>query len=484
MHLQGIFRIIQTFKPAECDLIRDYYLRKSNGSATKRLQLFDLLKNRLSKDNEQVCRLLYNRKPDSGFSQLKKRLKQDLLDFMVFFPSTKSDSSDNSAIELECRKLFVQAKTLVHRGIADEAIGILKKVHKLAKEYDLAQMKALSLDLLQEISDQSFKDFTVDSAKVERDLEIHLTKVKSRNLYRRLAEKGLSEFETNKEDIDLIAYLKMLCETYWTPSLGFWHHLLALKINLLKDQVGKAYWHGLRLDQALKSYGISLSKDQLFDFYHEMALLLVKARKFNKAELYARKAEMLCSNDCNDLLKVLELRFVLAFSKKDYETCLELWQAGMAHPQIEKDDLAYFKWVFFESCLQFIERDFEQSLVLLRKSADLSKDKNGFFIEHRLLEILNLIELGELDLLEYKVESFRKLIEYHQDKCPERIHGVMKLLRTLVRTDYDLEATYNQEKENLELIVREGVSKQLISLIDVLGWIENKVNPVKLRLVG
>lgn len=484
MHLQGIFRIIQTFKPAECDFIRDYYLRKSNGSATKRLQLFDLLKNRLSKDNEQVCRLLYNRKPDSGFSQLKKRLKQDLLDFMVFFPSTKNDSSDNSAIELECRKLFVQAKTLVHRGIADEAIGILKKVYKLAKEYDLAQIKALSLGLLQEISDQSFRDFTISSAKVERDLEIHLTKVKSRNLYRRLAEKGLSELENSKEDKDLIVQLKVLCETCWTPSLGFWHHLLALKINLLKDKVSKAYWHGLRLDQALKSHGISLSKDQLFDFYHEMALLLVKALKYNKAELYARKAEMLCSNDCDGMLKVLELRFVLAFTRKEYDTCLELWQTAMAHPEIEKDHLIYCKWVFFESCLQFTEKDFDQSLVLLRKSAELSRDKNGFFIEHRLLEILNLIELGEHDLLEYKVENFRKLIEYHQDRCPERIHGVVKLLRTLVRTGYDLKATYSQEKHNLELIVMDGVNKELISLIDVPGWIESKVDHRKLRLVG
>lgn len=484
MQLQGISRIIQTFKPAECEFIRDYYLRKSNGSATKRLQLFDLLKNQLSKDNEQVCRLLYNRKPDSGFSQLKKRLKQDLLDFMVFFPSTKNDTPDNSAAELECRKLFVQAKTLVHRGIEDEAMGILKRINKLAKDFDLPQMKALSLELLQEISDQSFKDFTIDSAKVERDLEIHLTKVKSRNLYRRLIEKGVAELEKNREDQSLIIQLKVLCENCWTPSLGFWHHLIALKVNLLNDKVGKAYWHGLRLDQALKSHGGALSKDQLFDFYHEMAVLLAKARKPNRAELYARKAEMLCSNDCEDLLRIFEVRFVLAFARKEYEICLELWQAAMSHSKLENDDLSYVKWVFFEACLQFVESDFDQSLVLLRKSADLSRDKNGFFIEHRLLEILNLIELGEHDLLEYKVENFRKLIEYHQDKCPDRIHGVMKLLRTLVKTGYDLDATYAQESENLERIVRKGMDNQLMSLIDVQGWIESKVNPVKLRLVG
>ena len=91
MQLKGLTRIVQSFKPAECELIREYYLRENNGSATKRLQLFDLLNNRLAKSSDQVSKLLYNRKPDSGFSQLKKRLKEDLLDFMVFFSSNKGD---------------------------------------------------------------------------------------------------------------------------------------------------------------------------------------------------------------------------------------------------------------------------------------------------------------------------------------------------------------------------------------------------------
>ena len=74
MQLKGLARIVQGFKPAECELIREYYLRKNNGSATKRLQLFDLVNNRLSKSSKQISRLLYNRRPDSGFSQLKKNV--------------------------------------------------------------------------------------------------------------------------------------------------------------------------------------------------------------------------------------------------------------------------------------------------------------------------------------------------------------------------------------------------------------------------
>jgi hypothetical protein len=163
---------------------------------------------------------------------------------------------------------------------------------------------------------------------------------------------------------------------------------------------------------------------------------------------------------------------------------MELWQEAMTHVAIEKDDSIYQKWVFFEACLQFTERDFEQSLVLLRKSRIVRAEKNGFLVEHKLLTILNLIELKEYELLDYKVEKFRELIELHNDKCPERIQGAVRFLRTLIKTKYDLQATCLQEYESLRLIMQEGKKHQIITLIDVIGWVESKVCPSKLRMVS
>ena len=147
--MQGLARIVQSFKPSECQFIRDYYLRKANGSAKKRLQLFDLLKNDIAYDNEKLSQLLYNRKPDSGFSQLKKRLKEDLLDFLTFFPTGGPEEPDPEQLKMDCRKGILQAQSLMARGVEDEAIQLFRKVAKTASKYGLVQMEATALEQLE-----------------------------------------------------------------------------------------------------------------------------------------------------------------------------------------------------------------------------------------------------------------------------------------------------------------------------------------------
>lgn len=480
MHLQGLTRIIQSFKPAECDLIREYYLRKNNGSATKRLQLFDLLNNRLAKSSEHISKLLYNRKPDSGFSQLKKRLKEDLLDFLVFFSSNKGDRPNTDNAELECRRLFVQAQTLVQKGIADEAIGVLKKVQKLARENDLPEMKAKALDLLQAISDQSFSDFKSSAAEVESEFEIHLLQVKARNLFQRLkSEEGDPKWED--KDLELLNQLQEMALSFASPGLLYWYHLIKLMYHKTNGQLARAYHSGLVLNQAIQANLTIYNKGQQLDFYLELSDLLYAAGKYRKAELYTRKAEMLCGNECPDLLRVLKLRFMVHFGQKQYKLCDELLSQAMMHPALKEEGSEKQIWQFFEACTHFVEGNFRVAQALLHHCTSLTRDKSGLFLEPRILELLNLIELDDFDLLEYKVESFRKLIEYHKDLCPDHVPQVLKLLKAFVRSGFDLEATCEAEGDLMAQMLH---TEPYYGLVDVQAWLLSKLRVEDLRLVG
>ena len=480
MQLQGLTRIIQSFKPAECDLIREYYLRKNNGSATKRLQLFDLLNNRLAKSSEHVSKLLYNRKPDSGFSQLKKRLKEDLLDFLVFFSSNKGDRPNTDSAELECRRLFVQAQTLVQKGIADEAIGVLKKVQKLAKENDLPEMKAKAMDLLQAISDQSFADFKSSAAQVESEFEIHLLQVKARNLYQRLkSEEGAAFWED--KDLELLTQLQDMALSFSTPGLLYWYHLIKLLYHKAEGQLARAYHSALLLNHAIQANLTTYNKGQQLDFYLELSDLLYTAGKYKKAELFTRKAEMLCGNECPDLLKVLKLRFMVHFGQKQYKVCDQVLSQAMVHPALKEEGSEKQIWQFFEACTHFVDGNFRVAQALLHQCTSLTRDKSGLFLEPRILELLNLVELNDFDLLEYKVESFRKLIEYHKDLCPDHVPQVLKVLKAFVRSGFDLEATCGMEGE---LMARMLHTEPYHGLVDVQAWLLSKLKVDDLRLVG
>lgn len=474
MQLQGLTRIIGCFKPAEGDFIREYYLRKNNGSATKRLQLFDLLNNKLAKSNEQLSALLYQRKPDSGFSQLKKRLKEDLLDFLVFFSSGKGDKDSTHDAELECRRLFVQAKTLVVKGIPDEAVSILKRIQRLSVENDLPAIKAMTLDLLQEISDQSFADFKENAVEVERDYQEHLLKVRARNLYASLSEPKINA-KICTADLTLIDELNESLSFRPTPGLTYWSHLLQMCWYKQEGRPALAYRHGLKLLQVFDGKNACFTKGQRLDLYLEMAQLLFSTRHMTKAELYARKAEMLCARDCPQLLRVLRIRFMLHYSRHDAEVYDLILSQALCHPVLKEQEEERQVWLFFEACTRFAEGDFVMTNVLLQKSAGLVRERSGLFLEHRILELLNLVELDEHDLLEYKVESFRKLIEYHKHLCPDHIPTVLRMLRAFVRNGYDL----NQGMAGEELL-----ENHYRGLIDVKGWVLTRLQQADIRMVG
>lgn len=480
MQLQGLARIIQSFKPAECELIREYYLRKNNGSATKRLQLFDLLNNRLSKSSKQISRLLYNRRPDSGFSQLKKRLKEDLLDFLVFFSSNKGDRLNTENADLECRRLFVQAQTLVHKGIADEAVGVLKEVQRLARENDLPEMKAKTIALLQEISDQSFSDFKAGAKQVEAEFEIYLAQVRAGNLYVRLSA-GEQADEWLEEDLELLAALEQMEAETTSSGLTYWYRFLSMLRSESEGQVARAYRHGLILNEQLQHEAGSVSKAQQFSFFLELARLLYQTGKHRKAELFARKAEMLCGNDCPDLLKVFGLRFLIHFCQEDLATCDELLSQARLHPELKSDENRQQIWLFFEACMHFKDHNFRVAQALLQQCTGLNRDRSGLFLEPRILELLNLIELQDFDLLEHKIESFRKLIEYHKDLCLEHVPRVMKVLKAFVRAGFDLEATYRQERE---LITELLYTTHYRGLVNVRTWLLAKLKVDDFKMVG
>ncbi len=398
----------------------------------------------------------------------------------MFFSSNKGDKPNGSNAELECRKLFVQAQTLVHKGIADEAISVLKRVQKLAKENDLPEMKAKALELLQNISDQSFADFRSSADQVESEFETHLVLVKARNLYKRLkADEGKPVWE--EKDLELLSELQNMALHQATPRLLYWYHLIKMVYNKSQGQLARAYHSGLVLNRAIQDNFMGYHKNQQLDFFLEISDLLYVAGKYRKAELYTRKAEMLCGNECPDLLRVLRLRFMVHFGQKQFKVCDQLLSSAMLHPTLKQEGSEKQVWQFFEACTHFVEGNYPVTQALLQQCIGLTRDKTGLFLEPRILELLTLIELDEFDLLEYKVESFRKLIEYHKDLCPEHVPRVMKLLKAFVRADFDLEATCETEGELMADLL---YGKPYRGLVDVQSWLLSKLKLNDLRLVG
>ena len=159
-----------------------------------------------------------------------------------------------------------------------------------------------------------------------------------------------------------------------------------------------------------------------------------------RAEKYAHLAGRFCSFDCPDTLKVLDLRFRIYHALDQHALCWKSISQALSHPQVNTADNARDRWTFYKALLCFATREHQRSQNLLNQVGDLGRHKSEFFLEHRLLELFNLIALEEYDLLEYKVESFRKLLEYHEALSDARMKAVLQFLRAFVREGCDYQA--------------------------------------------
>ena len=66
--------------------------------------------------------------------------------------------------------------------------------------------------------------------------------------------------------------------------------------------------------------------------------------------------------------------------------------------------------------------------------------------------MLCIIELKNYDWLEYRTETFRKLLSTVRTKNIARPKIILKLLKALIKENYDFKAVTNLQKENLNLL--------------------------------
>lgn len=478
--MESLLRIIKCFKPSECKHIRDYYLRKSNESTTKRLQLFDIVKNNFAQGNESACRLIYNREPDSAFCQLKKRLKKDLLNFLILFPTPKNNYSDIKHVNVECRKLYVQAQSLVLRGEIHEATIILKHGLKLSEKYDIIDFRISAMDLLRTISRKDSGDYTKYTKEINKNILLHSTLLKAKAYDHSLRSCSQhAEVCIKSKDSETLAssYLKTK-----SPNLGFWYYSVKMQEYKLQGDFKMSYLNGLRFLHIIETQPAVSSSINKIHIKNDLARILILSKRNDKAYYHLKGADQLCSECSNEQLMVLDSLFLMQFINSEHKKVEEILNKAFTSSLVKRGNTQWNKWTFYQSCQKFVSGEYESSLSLIRKCENICKENSGLFLEHRLVEMLNLIELKEFDLLEYKIESFRKLIDYNKDLCTMRSRNLVKLIKALIRNNYDFHITSLEEKEIIDAISLGQYDLQITEIIDVNSWFRQK-NKAVLELV-
>ena len=65
------------------------------------------------------------------------------------------------------------------------------------------------------------------------------------------------------------------------------------------------------------------------------------------------------------------------------------------------------------------------------------------------------MELEEFDMIEFRIEALRKLLQRQKDKNITRVKTIFSILSTFTKTGASYKKTYLKEKANFELLIQQ-----------------------------
>ena len=100
---------------------------------------------------------------------------------------------------------------------------------------------------------------------------------------------------------------------------------------------------------------------------------------------------------------------------------------ALEHPRLERRAHLKPRWLFIRSCVEFLKGDVDASFKSLNQDGYLLKQVDDWNVQLRLLEMLQLLEQGDEEWLEFKLDATRKFLNRHKELYSERVRFVLTL---------------------------------------------------------
>ncbi|MCB9500286.1 MAG: hypothetical protein H6690_03450, partial [Erysipelotrichaceae bacterium] len=167
----------------------------------------------------------------------------------------------------------------------------------------------------------------------------------------------------------------------------------------------------------------------------------------------ALKAERFTTPKGPNELLVKEYQFLVLSQLGRGDEYLNCLNFALKHNVLNKSKFEAGKWTYYHAIYLFKQKKFSEALLELQKENELLKDKSGWLFGHKLLEIMCYMELEEFDMIEFRIEALRKLLQRQKDKNISRVKTIFSILSTFTKTGASYKKTYAKEKKNFDLLI-------------------------------
>jgi hypothetical protein len=335
---------------------------------------------------------------------------------------------------------------------------VLLKAQDLAEEYELYAECVQINDLLRtnigirkgEAAYLSFEPKIIDNvSKLQKYLSV-------KDSYNRFGV--ISQFKKNFEKQSMAPL-----ETALEEAGRFYKETGSATIGYYYNFLGIFYGHFLNDYELAEKYAkdylklIEVSPAISSDTRIASANLQIASISINKGDYAAAIGFAIAARDkfisgLFNELQAIEVQFVATFHNKDYAAANKIVEVAQLHPKFKANKQIPAKWEYYKANLSFVNSNYNDAAVVLMKETELTKDKAGWLMGYRVLELMCAVEQDDLDVFDYRTESFKKLLQRNKDENVVRPRTALKILGTYIKTGGDIKKTMVEEKENIELL--------------------------------
>ncbi len=458
--MKNLAALIKILMPGEIRLVRHFYKMNSNAEERKRATLFELVINNPDITDAKAAKKLYDSKPNSAFSHLKARLKKDILNVLFLHDASKKFDSPYYKAMFEVNKILNQAFILRVRGAFDEAVNLLNSAATMAEKYELPAEQVLVQQALRRMIHR-IKDEKVlaeYNESISKNVEMLEDLMKVEEFSYVLSVPSL--FSTNKKVSnpayreEMMDYLKETYEKTLSPKVGFWYYMTVVERETKLRNNEKALSLGLKFLKLVKESPSIYSDSNWAGVNMTVAGILIHCSEYRRAIGYARTAVKYFATGLMNELMATETLFFGQFRNKDYEDAHETVEKIFHHPRLKTNKFYHAKWLYLRANLEFMEERYDDAMKTLNMNTELTKDKSGWLLGYRLLEMMIMIENEDYEWVDFKIDSFRKLLERQKEQNIQRAKLIHTILNGLVKNHFDFEETSIDESRNYKALIK------------------------------
>ena len=477
--------IINSFTEEQHQNFVSYLHKKNKRKDAKNVQLVALLRHQ-NVSTKEICVQLYQKENKVALHALRKRLFQSLIDF-----TASINLKEENSIDIQLIKFIVSARTFLQKEQYEVGYKILEKAEVIANEHQLfsilTEIYHTKIEYAHHISTLNIDDFIEKFNEIQKQhqLEEHL------NIAYAKIRILLNQVNHQHKIIDIKSMINEVLKEnsiIISDSLSFKSLYQIIEITNISSLQNYEYWNIepflLETYEVLKHHK---SKDKQL-YYHIKVLYVIantlfRNKKFLASLHYLDLMNLYMHKNSNKYFKEFHLKYQLLLALNHNYIQNQDFAINQLTPFVDKKDIdivsqldIYLSLIVFYSQ----QKRYKEAQRLFSKFYHTDKwyiERAGIYwtIKKSVLEILLQIDLGNIDIVDSRILSFKRTYFKHlKEMKQERVITYLKLVETYYKNPEIVtsDAFHKNVEDSFDWIERK---KEDIFIMSFYAWLKAKM---------